>query len=162
MYEFRLPTFLTGIASFQNPYLISGWFMGSGSGRDRQTSPILNIFNMPVYRSGFPGARFLAFEGEGITWMGQPSRLIEIRRHLPLTSRCYSRLAYLPSPPGPTHFSTCLWQIVISTASPPARMLQAFSLNARYSGPCLAIFFPPFRPSLTAAGSFFFGKIQRV
>src|SRR5437773_4472864 len=28
MYEFRLPTFLTGIASFQDPYLISGWFMG--------------------------------------------------------------------------------------------------------------------------------------
>jgi hypothetical protein len=43
MYEFRLPTFLTGIASFQDPYLISGWFMGSDSGRDRQTSPILNI-----------------------------------------------------------------------------------------------------------------------
>jgi glycosyltransferase involved in cell wall biosynthesis len=28
-YEFRLPTFLTGIASFQDAYLISGWFMGS-------------------------------------------------------------------------------------------------------------------------------------
>jgi len=28
-YEFRLPTFLTGIASFQDRYLISGWFMGS-------------------------------------------------------------------------------------------------------------------------------------
>src|SRR4029077_13547472 len=32
----------------------------------------------------------------------------------------------------------------------------------KYSGPRLAICFPPFRPSLTAAGSFFFGKIQRV
>src|ERR1700675_2556986 len=29
MYEFRLPTFLSGIASFQDLYLISGWFMGS-------------------------------------------------------------------------------------------------------------------------------------
>jgi hypothetical protein len=31
----------------------------------------------------------------------------------------------------------------------------------KYSGPRLAICFPPFRPSLTAAGSFFFGKIRR-
>jgi hypothetical protein len=28
-YEFRLPTFLTGIASFQDRYLISEWFKGS-------------------------------------------------------------------------------------------------------------------------------------
>jgi hypothetical protein len=42
-YEFRLPTFLTGIASFQAPYLISGWFMGSHRARERQTSSILNI-----------------------------------------------------------------------------------------------------------------------
>jgi len=28
-YEFRLPTFLSGIASFQDPYLINGWFMGN-------------------------------------------------------------------------------------------------------------------------------------
>jgi hypothetical protein len=56
-YEFRLPTFLTGIASFQDPYLISGWFMGSHGipGRERQTSSILNICS---YLSGFPGARF--------------------------------------------------------------------------------------------------------
>src|SRR2546421_8380503 len=32
----------------------------------------------------------------------------------------------------------------------------------KYSGPRLAIAFPPFRPSLTAAGSFFLGKIQRA
>jgi hypothetical protein len=31
----------------------------------------------------------------------------------------------------------------------------------KYSGPRLAICFPPFRPSFTAAGSFFLGKIQR-
>jgi len=31
----------------------------------------------------------------------------------------------------------------------------------KYSGPRLAISFPPFRPSLTAAGSFVFGKIQK-
>jgi hypothetical protein len=35
-------------------------------------------------------------------------------------------------------------------------------LMGELSGPRLAISFPPFRPSLTAAGSFFFGKIQRV
>jgi hypothetical protein len=29
VYEFRLQTFLSGIASFKDPYLISGWFMGS-------------------------------------------------------------------------------------------------------------------------------------
>jgi len=34
-YEFRLPTFLTGIASFQDAYLISGWFMGSHRTRER-------------------------------------------------------------------------------------------------------------------------------
>src|SRR2546422_4377555 len=32
----------------------------------------------------------------------------------------------------------------------------------KYSGPRLAISFPPFRPSLTAAGSLVFAKIQKV
>jgi hypothetical protein len=38
-YEFRLPTFLTGIASFQDPYLISGWFMGSHRTREDVLHP---------------------------------------------------------------------------------------------------------------------------
>jgi hypothetical protein len=32
--NFVLPTFLTRIASFQDPYLISGWFMGSHRARE--------------------------------------------------------------------------------------------------------------------------------
>ena len=44
---------------------------------------------------------------------------------------------------------------------PPLRFLRRACNCLKYSGPRLAISFPPFRPSLTAAGSFFFGKIQR-
>ena len=45
---------------------------------------------------------------------------------------------------------------------PPLRFSRRACNCLKYSGPRLAISFPPFRPSLTAAGSFFFGKIQRV
>jgi hypothetical protein len=38
-YEFRLATFLTGIVSFQDPYLISGWFMGSHRTREGKGTP---------------------------------------------------------------------------------------------------------------------------
>jgi len=49
---------------------------------------------------------------------------------------------------------------LISKAFAPDGIFGRDSL--KYSGPRSAISFPPFRPSLTAAGSFFFGKIQRV
>ena len=42
---------------------------------------------------------------------------------------------------------------------PPLRFLRLACSWLKYSEPRLAIFFPPFRPSLTAARSFFFGKI---
>src|SRR5438309_9174034 len=45
---------------------------------------------------------------------------------------------------------------------PPLRFFRRACNCLKYSGPRLAISFPPFRPSFTAAGSFFFGKIQRV
>src|SRR6266566_3570771 len=45
---------------------------------------------------------------------------------------------------------------------PPLRFLRLACSWLKYSDPLLAISFPPFRPSLTAAGSFFFGKIQRM
>src|SRR6266436_5223014 len=45
---------------------------------------------------------------------------------------------------------------------PPLRFFRRACNCLKYSGPRLAISFPPFRPSLTAAGSFFFGKIQRA
>src|SRR6266403_6263375 len=45
---------------------------------------------------------------------------------------------------------------------PPLRFLRRACNCLKYSGPRLAISFPPFRPSLTAAGSFFFGKIQKM
>jgi hypothetical protein len=65
-YEFRLPTFLTGIASFQDPYLISGWFMGSHRAREgnARRPPSLICAGMPL---GVPGVRFLALEAEGTT-----------------------------------------------------------------------------------------------
>jgi hypothetical protein len=44
---------------------------------------------------------------------------------------------------------------------PPLRFLRLACSWLKYSEPRLAISCPPFRPSLTAAGSFFFGKIQR-
>ena len=45
---------------------------------------------------------------------------------------------------------------------PPLRFFRLACSWLKYSEPRLAISFPPFRPSFTAAGSFFFGKIQRV
>jgi hypothetical protein len=39
-----------------------------------KTSEFLYPLYIQVYRSGFLGGRFLALEGDGITWMGQPSR----------------------------------------------------------------------------------------
>src|SRR6266480_1436646 len=45
---------------------------------------------------------------------------------------------------------------------PPLRFFRRACNCLKYSGPRLAISFPPFRPSLTAAGSFFFGKIQSM
>jgi hypothetical protein len=55
-YEFRLPTFLTGIASFQDPYLISGGLWAT-TGRERQTSSILVYAGIPlgVPRGEIPG-----------------------------------------------------------------------------------------------------------
>jgi hypothetical protein len=52
-YEFRLPTFLTWIASFQDPYLISRWFMGSQRTRKRNARlpPSLIYAGIPL---GFP------------------------------------------------------------------------------------------------------------
>jgi hypothetical protein len=43
MYEFGLPTFPTGIASFQDLYLISEWFMGSHGTRDHGVGQLLTI-----------------------------------------------------------------------------------------------------------------------
>jgi len=40
-YEFRLPKFLTGIASFQDPYLISGWLMAA-TGLGKGTPDVLH------------------------------------------------------------------------------------------------------------------------
>jgi hypothetical protein len=45
---------------------------------------------------------------------------------------------------------------------PPLRFLRLACSWLKYAEPRLAIAFPPFRPSLTAAGSFFFGKILKV
>jgi hypothetical protein len=55
MYEFRLPTLLTGIASFQDPYLISGWFMGSQWTRkgNARLPPSLIYARIPL---GVPGS----------------------------------------------------------------------------------------------------------
>src|SRR6202162_1493402 len=44
---------------------------------------------------------------------------------------------------------------------PPLCFLRLACNCLKYSGPRLAISFPPFRPSLTAAGSFDFAKIQK-
>jgi hypothetical protein len=38
-----------------------------------KTSGFLHPY-IQVYRAGFPRERFLALEGKGITWTGQPSR----------------------------------------------------------------------------------------
>ena len=56
VYEFRLPTFLTGVASFQDPYLISGGLWAT-TGRERQTSSILVYAGIPlgVPRGEIPG-----------------------------------------------------------------------------------------------------------
>jgi len=45
---------------------------------------------------------------------------------------------------------------------PPLCFFRRACNCLKYSGPRLAISFPPFRPSLTAAGSFFFRKNQKV
>jgi len=45
---------------------------------------------------------------------------------------------------------------------PPLRFFRRACNCLKYSRPRLAISFPPFRPSVMAAGSFLFGKIQRV
>src|SRR6266550_4454084 len=45
---------------------------------------------------------------------------------------------------------------------PPLRFFRRACNCLKYAGHRLAISFPPFRPSFTAAGSFFLGKIQRV
>jgi hypothetical protein len=52
-YEFRLPTFLTGIVSFQCPYLICEWFMGSHRAREgnARSPPSLIYAGIPL---GFP------------------------------------------------------------------------------------------------------------
>jgi hypothetical protein len=95
--------------------------------------------------------------------MGQPSRLIEIRRapaaHIPLLLAIGVRAVYTRTS---TFLNVSLANCYFRQPAHQLVMLQAFSLNPRYSGPRLAIFFPPFRPSLTTAGSFFLGKIQRV
>jgi hypothetical protein len=53
VYEFRLPTFLTGIVSFQCPYLICEWFMGSHRAREgnARSPPSLIYAGIPL---GFP------------------------------------------------------------------------------------------------------------
>jgi hypothetical protein len=50
IYEFRLPTFLIGIASFQDPYLIGGWFMGSHRTREgnARRPPSLTYVGTPL------------------------------------------------------------------------------------------------------------------
>src|SRR6267142_7222438 len=45
---------------------------------------------------------------------------------------------------------------------PPLRFFRLACNCLKYSGPRLAISFPPFRPRLTAAGSFFFAKSQKL
>jgi hypothetical protein len=58
-YEFRLPTFLAGIASFQDPCLISGWFMGNHWTREgnarRPPSLIYAGIPLGVPRGEIPG-----------------------------------------------------------------------------------------------------------
>jgi len=58
-YEFRLPTLLTGIASFQDPYLISVWFMGSHWTREgnARRPPALTYAGIPLElpRGEMPG-----------------------------------------------------------------------------------------------------------
>jgi hypothetical protein len=60
------------------------------------------------------------------------------------------RLRFVLAKPGPTLPSFVDWDCRV-----PASNCQKDSRPLRKSP-------PPFRPSLTAAGSFFFGKIQRV
>ena len=45
---------------------------------------------------------------------------------------------------------------------PPLRFFRFACKRLKYSGPRLAISLPPFRPSLTAAGSFFRANTERV
>jgi hypothetical protein len=49
-YEFRLRTFLTGIASFQDPYLISVWFIGNHWTREgnARRPPSLTYAGIPL------------------------------------------------------------------------------------------------------------------